>query len=47
MEANNKFTHENDVQNALKECSINQHSYKELLKAVDRVLINVTIVLKT
>lgn len=42
METSNKFSHENDAQKALKECSVNQHSYKELLKAAYRVLINMT-----
>lgn len=47
MEANNKFTHENDVQNEMKECSINQRSSKKFLKAAYWVLIKVTVILKT
>lgn len=41
-----KVTHENDVRDAMKEWSVNQHSYNEVWKAAYRVLINVTIILK-
>lgn len=42
-----KLTYQNDVQETMKECSVNQHSYNKVWKAAFKVLINVTIILKT